>query len=318
MSETGSGDLDHLPPHKRDMIRHLVRAIGAYIRERSRENAEKGARELGIGVGHFKKLVSVWEASRVLDRLPGAGRTKRKRIATREEQLAIIRSAIDAVPDAVTEEVVRVARRIAIERGMDMPSPVTMRARVKELRTARRPQSFGSDADLVVDHCAIGDPVRAPIGDARMPVAAVVIDVSSRRIVGVSLSLDGPDTRSTLFALAAALRTVSPSADGGMVVRPPRIAIDPYDGPEWQHLTEILRAEGAIVTGATRDKLRRGVAAPFIGEKVNGLSLHPRLASRPPTQRHPSIASGQTPMSLAEAQTLIEAVLSITSADVCH
>lgn len=300
--------LDHLPPHKREMVRRRIRAIKAYVAARTRENAEKGARELGIGVGHFKKLVSVWEAKKRADSLPGAEWTKRKRIETTDEQLAVIREANSRVNEASTEEVVRVAVRIAAERGIKMPSPVTMRERVKELRVAVAPNAFGTGADLVVDHCAIAIPVSGCANDVTMPVAALVIDVASRRIVGVSLSIDGPDARHTARALLGATRLATPVGGDGVS---PRIALDTYHGVEWSNLLQALESANVVVMGSMREKLRRGVAAAFVGEKVNGLRLRPRLASRPASDRHPDLASGQTPMSLDEAQTFVEAVIGV-------
>ncbi|MET3762751.1 hypothetical protein [Sphingomonas sp. UYEF23] len=313
MTSTRIGGLDHLPPHKREMIRKRIRAIRAYIKVRTRENAEKGARELGLGIGHFKKLVSVWEAKQRADSLPGADWIKRKRIETKDEQLAVIREAIALTPEAVTEEVVRVAVRIAAQRDIAMPSLVTMRTRVKELRAVAEPSTFGAGADLVVDHCAIAIPVTAPGIAVTMPVAALVIDVASRRIVGVSLSIDGPDARHTARALLSATRLATRIDGDG---RLPRIAIDTYDGVDWLELVRTIESTGATITGSAREKLRRGVAEAFVGEKVNGLALRPRLATRPPEKRHPRVASGQQPMSLEEAQAFVEAVIGIkTSGD---
>ena len=294
--------LGHLPPHVRDEMLRRVAVIRRYVADKSRASAETGAAELGLGMVHFKKLAHVWELHGRADRLPGAEWPKRKGVATAPEQMAILKEASDAAPKETIEALVRSAARLAAERGVRMPSRGTMRERLIELRQADVPTvAFGKDCHLVVVHAALDIPVVLTGRPPTMPVAALVVHPSTRHVLGIDLTIEGPDPKATAAAMAGAMDRIPMSDLPAARTGPMRIAMDTLPPQGWSDLRERLERGGARVIGKERPSPRRDLATVYLGRRVGDIEIRPRLACRPPEERVPYLESGQVPLELGQA-----------------
>lgn len=292
--------LGHLPLHVREELLRRVSVIKRYIADKSRINAEAGAAELGLSIVHFKKLVHVWELHGRADRLPGAEWPKMKSTATTDKQFAVLREASDAAPDSTVEAVVRNAAQLATARGIKMPSRGTMRDRVIEMRQREAPGPvFGHDSHLVVVHAALDIPVDAQ--GVTMPVASLAVHPGTRQVLGIGLSVMGPDAHATAVALRDALDRLPMSAIPNSANGQVRIAMDTLPGNRWSGLKDTLTDAGGQVAGDNRAVPRRDLATVYLGRRVGGIEVRPRYATRPVAERHPYMESGQTPLTIAEA-----------------
>jgi hypothetical protein len=293
--------LAHLPPHLRAKMLKRVEVLRRYARDKSRENAERGAAELDLSLVHFKKLAHVWELHGRADRLPGSEWPKTKSVATTDEQIGIMRKAIDEVPTGTVARIVRRAIEIAAARGVEMPSRNTIHARITEIRgCALQAGTIGSDCDLVVVHAALNVPVEID-GAATMPIAALAVHPATRTVLGIGLSGSGVEARSAASALAMALDRLPMSSATAASDGPLRIALDTLPGVDWMTLRTALEQARAAVEGEARELPRRDIAMSYLGRKVGGIEVRPRLTMKPPADRTPYIASGQSCVTLAEA-----------------
>ena len=306
MKVTDGQPLESVPPHVRRKMLQRIAVVKRYLRDRTRANAERSAAELGLSVVHFKKLARIWELHGDASRLPGADWPKTKSTATSEQQLQILREANGAIPSAAVERVVKAALAIAAERNVGMPSLGTMRARIQEIRidhSAPR-ELFGSDATLVVVHAALNIAV-AHGTSSTMPVAALVIEPRSRAVLGLGLSLTGPDPAATARALVGAMDRL-PLAVVPRDGCPFRLAMDIHDNRGWSELAMALVAAGVTIEGKRRTMPRRDLAIAYLGRKVGGIELRPRQVMRKPAARDPYVASGETPVTIEEARAFAE------------
>ncbi len=293
--------LGHLPPHLRAKMLKRVEVLQRYVRDKSRESAEQGAAELGLGLVHFKKLAQVWELYGRADRLPGSEWPKTKSIATTDRQLGVLRTAIAEAP---TDSVTAIAKRaveMAAARGIELPSRNTVRARIVEIRGDTIPvDTFGASCELVIVHAAVDVPVTID-GVATMPIASLAVHPATRTVLGIGVSGTGVEARPTANALVMALARLPMSCATAASDGPLRIAIDTLPGTDWATLRATLDQAGATIEGEARKLPRRDIAMSYLGRKVGGIDVRPRLTMKSPVERTPYIASGQHCITLAEA-----------------
>lgn len=294
--------LSHLPPHMLENMFLRIDRIRSYLAEPTRGKAEAFAHELKMGVGHFKMLAHAFSIHQRADKLPGAHWPKTRRTNTREEQLALIQSANNKLPGSPIEDVVRLAKAMAKEQNLALPSPTTLRARVHELRSGQSAETlFGHDCHIVVAHAALNIPVDID-GIATMPVAAIAIAPVLKKVIGIDLSIDGPDASATAEALRQALtRLPLPAADKAKS-GPIRIALDFPNNEAWIKLRAALLAGGAECTSKDDSAFQHNLATAYLGRRHNHIEIKPRKLLKPFTARKPQIIRNQHPMPLQEAR----------------
>ncbi|WP_300114331.1 hypothetical protein [Sphingobium sp.] len=297
--------LGHLPPHVRDKMLKRVEVLKRYVRDKSRTNAEQGAAELGLSMVHFKKLAHVWELYGRADRLPGAEWPKTKSTSASNELKDALRQAIDESPSSTVSSIARRAIEIATLRGIPIPSRNTLRARIADILADAAPvRPSGQECDIVVVHAALNLPVETD-GGATMPIAALAVHPPTRTVLGIGLSDTCITARAAAQALKTALRRLPMSSPVAASTGPIRVGFDTLPGPEWSSLRSALQQGGAIVEGNERALPRRDAAASFLGRKVGGIQIRPRLATKPAAERTPYLASGQKHLTLREVEAFV-------------
>lgn len=294
--------LTHLPPHMlADMFLRIDR-IRSYLADPRKEKAHEFANELKMGVGHFKMLARAFSIHQRADKLPGSHWPKKWPSETSDLQLALIARANDSLPGSPIEDVVRLAKAMAKEQDITLPSPTTLRARVHELRSRRSAEMlFGHDCHIVIAHAALNIPVDVD-GVATMPVAAMAILPGLRKVVGVDLSIDGPNASATAQALHQALTRLPVSAADDAKSGPLRIAIDFPDDDAWDNLRRALVTGGAECTSKENSAFQHNLATAYLGRRHNHIEIKPRKLLKPFTARDPKLIRNQRPMTLHEAQ----------------
>ncbi|MDF2605131.1 hypothetical protein [Sphingomonas sp.] len=294
--------LGHLPPHVRDKMLKRVEVLKRYVRDKSRTNAEQGAAELGLSMVHFKKLAHVWELYGRADRLPGAEWPKTKSTSASDELMGALRQAIDESPSSTVSNIARRAIEIATLRGIAIPSRNTLRARIADILADAAPvRSSSQECDIVVVHAALNLPVQTD-GGATMPIAALAVHPPTRTVLGIGLSDTCITARAAAQALKTALRRLPLSSAVAASTGPMRIGLDTLPGPEWSSLRSALEQVGVVIEGDERALPRRDAAANYLGRKVSGIQIRPRLATKPAAERTPYVASGQKHLTLKEAE----------------
>lgn len=297
--------LTHLPPHMaEDMLKRIDR-IRRYLAEPTRQNANDFAAELKMGVGHFKMLARAFSIHKRADKLPGSHWPKkwpkRSPEESKAEEQAIIKEANDMLPDAAIEDVVRLAKTMATQRGTKIPSPTTLRGRVHELRASQVTNAlFGHDCHIVIAHAALNIPVDAG-GQATMPVAALAIAPALKQVIGLGLSFEGPDIEATTLAIFQALEHLPLTATDAVASGTIRIAMECPDSKEWKSLLQTLENAGATCIHR-KASLHNNLTTAYLGRRHSHIEIKPRKMLQPTSQRDPQLIRGQYPMNLDDAQ----------------
>lgn len=296
-------DLTGVHPLLWEKTRARIAAVEEYLRIPLPEDAdeERLAQRLGIGLSHFRKLVSLWVRHRRASMLPDTSlsRVGRRRRGLAPEKLQVLEQVIAelgaAAPVADVDQEIR-QRCDAL--GLKPPGEQTVRRRMENARISTNGGTDGERA-LVIDHCAVALPVRTEAGKTVVPVVTLAIAVPENVIVAHSVSLHTPSPQASATVLLEAILGSTSGADP----RPVRMGRGRTAG--WRRLETTIREGGMSLQGS------RAVPVPCaraltkaLGHKLGGIKLLPNLTHRPGEAAKAAvreIAAADVPLAVAQA-----------------
>lgn len=200
-------DLSGIDPLRRDEVRRRIEVLERYlaIERGTRADAERHAREIGIGVAQFYRLTKAWRLHRRPD-VVGAGERGRPKVRKDGVPQASRRIVDEVVQDvganAKLEDLLMEVRRRCAAAGTPAPSRGALWTYVMDAR-ATSPIRTGERRRLVVGRFWAELPTVH--GDVIMfPEVAIALLLPDRRIVGTDVSLDPSKRASIALALARA------------------------------------------------------------------------------------------------------------------
>lgn len=279
-------DLSLVDPERREEVARRIVEVEEYLKAPGRVAAELAAARLGLRISMFLNLVRTWKNDPRAERLAGATRrrsTPRRTDGPTPAQLAVIRGTEAEMPDdMLLGRVVKQIYANADSLGAAMPSRPTVQAYAAKFRRSRL-AGLPSGVGIAIDHCAVDVPVRWRNATV-MPLATVVLDLESRRVIGATLDPVAPGPRTTALALLDAVARIERVADEPTGEIP--VEIDRDSRPEWSELLRIVDANGLNRSGRDAERLPGGMRTiRLMGKDVNGVRFRARMTHKAPEER---------------------------------
>ncbi len=274
-------DLTGVHPLMWEKTRARIAAVEEYLQLPQPQEAdeERLAHSLGIGLSHFRKLVSLWVRHRRASMLPDTSLSRighpRRRRQLAPDTLGVIEQVIAELgAGAPVADVDEEIRKRCETLGIKPPNSRTVRNRMEKARISNHDGTDGEQA-LIIDHCAVELPVRTDAGTI-LPVVTLAIAVPENVIVAHSVALHTPSPQASTGVLLGALSRSAPGDDP----RPVRMGRGRTAG--WRRLERVISEGGISLEG------HRGVPVPCaramtqaFGHKLGPLTLRPNLTHRP-------------------------------------
>lgn len=191
-------DLSGVPPMRWQEVRRRVSAVRDYLALTKPEpmDTERFAKQVGLSIDQFERLVRSWRLHSSPARLDGAGslfRDRRSRSDGLDEEVqaviakAIKSAKIEASPKEVYERIVSECE----DRGLAIPSNNLVWARLMEAKSQARPKLTG-DAEVLVGRAWLQLPVTSSSGHDILtrPELLVAIQMPEQRIVAWRTDLE--------------------------------------------------------------------------------------------------------------------------------
>ncbi|MCU6455431.1 hypothetical protein LPN01_15220 [Sphingomonas sp. A2-49] len=253
-------------------------------------DAALAAAKLNISKRSFYYLV---KAFRVLGERPVHSVPRPARVSKEIEK--IIAGAIEkAGADAPINKIGRIARAEAAKLAIQPPANKTIASRVR----AARGESNGGQEEgrLIIDSAPMEVPV-ALSGGRAVPYATIVIDSTSHRPVGVSLSLEEPGPETVTHALMQSL--------GFLQVTPMSmsISIPPKEQDRWTDLLNALQRAGIQLE--QRSQGFGSQVGRLLGNRLAEIPLRPRLGIEEIIERTknlPAVPIGELDLYIRQAR----------------
>lgn len=216
-------DLTFVMPGRREEVRRRLKVIRRYIANPTKEEALRAQEELQIGHSSFHLLVRTFRRTGDPARIGGASREKTKSGGrTPEDFRHFISRVVEGAPDLSERDLIRRIQAEATLRGIALPYNPTLRRLIRANRDQRARHDLTLGAEYAVDVCVLKLPVISDAGVVGRPAAALLIDLVSRKLAGIALSAERPDSRLVARLLqAAALSTDTLVSAPSIVLSPP-------------------------------------------------------------------------------------------------
>lgn len=270
-------NLRNVDPARRQEIIHKIGVIRRHLEigEPTEADEDAGSRDLGVSRKKFREIVRSWTLNPDPTTLPRASRRRRRMngmMTVRPEVSSFIGQAIAEMGiDASSLKIHKRVADLCMDAGLKTPSNATVYYRLMEARALQTEK--GSDT-IAVDHFAVSIAVDGANG-TQMPIASIVFQKPTGRVVAHYLSLDPPDHLRTAKILLSALKTEEdhPMEVPLLMGRPPE--------PEWDMLNGVLVGSG-VEMGRDCGTLRPGrLATRTFGTRLGNLNIRPRFTMNP-------------------------------------
>ena len=307
---TKTYDLSFVDPHRRDEVKRRIQVLERFLAAPDRAAAEAAAAELGMKAANFYTLAKAWRLNRDPAALRGANMGVRGHGLT-PQQLKIIIWANEAAKDQIISRAVDYALARGMQKGVAMPTTVSIRKHIKQFRTGQLLDGVAG-VDFVVDHCLLDLAVSSSEGCAVKPVMTTVLDVSKARILGAALSLVTPTLSSTARASLQALPFMGATAGARRI-----LLLDRPDTAEWKVFSriledglklagELLPSEGfSSDAGVLRKRGNGRTVLSLLGRSVLGIRAQSRTGPLLHTTTPARVKAGAQPYTINQAEELL-------------
>lgn len=301
-------------PERRSETIRRIRVLDRFIHGPGTASAAVHAKELGVDVGVFYRMVRIWKATGRPEALPNSGAPRSRRDSFTPEQSDIVARAVAESGVASLGAVQRRALALAEAGGIAMPTTEPLIRKIRSLTGGRLgPRSWARGCDLVLDHFAVDLGILPQAqgegaGPSPMPVATVLFAVAAAAPIAVCLTEDAPSAatvaRTLGFAAARELRRRAP--DGGTDGAERTLAITVFPDPTWERLTSAIGRAGLTLTERRLKTVGKATAAiDLLGLTHAGIQLKPLVITKPFARRVASGRSSLPPMPLAELEEVV-------------
>ena len=302
-------DLTAIEPRLRGIVRRRLEAISRFEASPGRQNAERLAKEIGLGTAQFYNLVKAWRTLRDPRKLAGPEMARTKPVDLDEAQRRIIERAIDHAPTAAPDEIVRLAIGDGDVHGVPMPAKEKVRRAVLARRPSRLTDELASLGDLIVDHTVLDLPVDFGGGTIERPLATVVVHAPAHRIVALEIGRGGPSTRSIAASLRAAFECAGKHG-GEPVIE--RLAIPSPSDEDWPRLHDAVGRAGLSLNALRSGPYGHGrCIEALLGQRREGIRFRPRLVEAGPERRSILPHTSHAPLDAERTRELVLARLEV-------
>jgi len=296
-------DLTFVPIERIAIVEHRLSVIENFLANPSRQTSDAvlAARELGINVPSFYRLVRLWKDDNDALRLAGSGATRTAARSTVFGDEDFLDEAFATLPPSGTvERDAEAITALAAERGIPLRSLTTLRKEVRRRRPGYERTSV--PGDLVIARTAVSIPVEFG-SEIAMPIATVLAHVETGHALAVRLAVEpcGPkDFIETLLMALEAGILKGDQAGASTIV---------FGGTRRDDHSE-LKAALAKVEISVPEEVKRGrrAANEWCSRRLERIRLrgHPQLGHQGLSKRKIAAETDlASPVTLAKAQTIV-------------
>ena len=284
-----------LPIAKKEIALHRAKVLDDYLRldQPGLGDANRAISSLGVSRSRFFQILREWRSHRSLVALVPHARTTRKAPASNVGKAIankIVARAVGTTPERSPAkllskilsswpvETARPAqpdlRNLVHQEIAKAAAGFSLVASGNSIGTVEKAFEYGEV--LVVDHTAPKNLFVSCADGAIRPTITLAIDLFTRTVAGVFISLDAPGATQAAAALADA---VAASAGNTKKSIKPRVMLNMNWNSGWRALEAQLMATAADVIIRRTPKLNHGISTyRLIGSELGRLSLAPRAS----------------------------------------